>query len=92
MGTGEYKCEACGQRFEQLGSITHYHMQEWDVVGADGTVTKERLCRTRDSVKIKLLKARGKATVKQLQLSTVRSAATTHWALTEKNLETRIVF
>ena len=66
-GTGEYKCEACGQRFEQLGSITHYHMQEWDVVGADGTVTKERLCRTRDSVKIKLLKARGKAAKQQQQ-------------------------
>ena len=67
LGTGEYKCEACGQRFEQLGSITHYHMQEWDVVGADGTVTKERLCRTRDSVKIKLLKARGKAAKQQQQ-------------------------
>ena len=34
-------------------------------MGADGMVTKERLCRTRDSDKIKLLKARGKAAKQQ---------------------------
>ena len=64
-GTGEYKCEACGKRFKQKGSITNYHMKEWDVVGADGVVTKERLCRTRDSAKIQLLEARGKAAQQQ---------------------------
>jgi len=64
-GTGAYKCEVCGKRFKQKGSITNYHMKEWDVVGADGVVTKERLCRTRDSVKIQLLEARGKAAQQQ---------------------------
>jgi len=64
-GTGAYKCEVCGKRFKQKGSITNYHMKEWDVVGADGMVTKERLCRTRDSAKIQLLEARGKAAQQQ---------------------------
>ena len=65
-GTGAYKCEVCGKRYKQKGSITNYHMKEWNVVGADGMVTKERLCRTRDSVKIQLLEARGKAAQQQL--------------------------
>ena len=47
-----------GERYGKLGC---------DIVGgADGMVTKERLCRTRDSVKIQLLEARGKAAQHQL--------------------------
>ena len=31
-GKGKFECEKCGKSFEQKGSLTGYHMKEWDVV------------------------------------------------------------
>ena len=64
-------------------------MSERSFVPPDLLVVRGRARGDRASLATRL---RAAPTVKQLQLSTVRSAATTHWALTDKNLETRIVF
>ena len=51
---GKYQCEVCGEKFKS--DHKRYHWANYDIAGADGVVTKKRLCLTVDHEQIAKIK------------------------------------